>query len=130
MIRRILGYTGLVILFLIMLAGCAARFDTNEYSRMVDMRHALLESRCANVSDVRAMSRTIQTDISWLVIYSQHLPNNDNTVAMLAAVKKTADEFSDRSAKADFSVAYCRIKVRTLQDQIDIILKNTANRPR
>jgi hypothetical protein len=130
MIPRILGRVGLVILLLILLAGCAAKFDSNEYSRLVDIRHALLESRCADAADVRAMSKTIQNDLSWLMIYSQNLPHNDNTTSMLAAMKTTADELSIRTSRDDFSVVYCRLKIRTLQDQLDIILKTTANRPR
>jgi hypothetical protein len=128
--RRILGYTELVILMLILLAGCAAKFDTNEYSRMVDIRHALDESRCANDADARVMSTEIKNYLKWLSIYSQHLPDNANTQTMISAMKNTADEFAERAARSGSSVVYCRLKVRTMTDQIDSILKTTGRRSR
>jgi hypothetical protein len=131
MTLRTLGYTALMILFTIMLVGCAARFDSNEYARMVDIRMELSESRCADDADARVMSLAIDRHVSWLSVYSQHLPDNSNTRKMIESMKRSTDEFRDRYAQSQSpSVVYCRLKVRAMQDQVDIILKTTARRER
>jgi hypothetical protein len=124
------GRIGLGILFLILLTSCAAVFDENEYSRMVDIRVELQEARCTSPQDATIMSQRVKSHVDWLAIYSQHLPDNKNTVSMIAAMRKSTDEFADRLGREPASSAYCRLKVTMLQDQIDIILKTTARRPR
>ena len=130
MTQRTIGYTVLAMLFAILLTGCAAPFDPNEYSRMVDVRVGLQESRCANDPDAAHMAATTKSHLEWLAVYSQNLPDNANTTAMIAAIKRSADEFANRYSQGNPSTAYCRLKVRAMQEQIDTIIKTTGRRPR
>lgn len=115
----------------LLLSACVAPFDGHEYSRLVDARHELRESTCANEREVHAMINMVQLDVDWLRIYSRHIPDNDNTLRMLEALDKSIREMVDRyDSGQPVSVIYCRLKVRTLQDQMDIILKTTARRGR
>lgn len=105
-------------------------FDENEYSRMVDVRVELEESRCTDHKDAQQMAVRLKSHLDWLAIYSQHLPNNNNTNSMVMAMRKSTDEFADRYTRGSATTAYCRLKVQALAEQIDIILKTTASRPR
>lgn len=130
-LKKIIGYPAIAIMLVLLVAGCAARFDSNEYARMVDVRMELVESRCANDSDARIMSQAIDRHMSWLLVYSQHLPDNSNTRKMIESMKRSTDEFRDRYNQPQApSGTYCRLKVRAMQDQVDIILKTTARRER
>jgi hypothetical protein len=113
-----------------MMVGCAAKFDNNEYSRLVDMRHQLHESRCANDSDMRVMISELVDHSSWLLIYSKYLPNNDATVVMLDSYTKTLADLQNNYKGSTPSIVYCRIKIKTMQEQLDIMLRTTASRPR
>lgn len=120
----------LAILVLPFLLTACATFDNNEYARLVDMRHELREDRCRDESDARQMVKSVESHTQWLKIYSQHLPNNSNTVKMLSVYQAGIKEFSDAYDRADPSLIFCRIKVRNLHDQLDIMLATTARRPR
>jgi hypothetical protein len=120
--------TILVLPFL--LAACAATFDNNEYARLVDMRHELRENRCADDDEARRMVRSVISNTEWIQIYSQHLPSNQNTVKMLGAYAEGVREFGEAYERTTPSVIYCRLRVRNLHDQLDIILATTARRLR
>lgn len=130
MTQRTIGYTMLAMLFAILLTGCAAPFDPNEYSRMVDIRYSLDAANCQDPVGARIMATTVKQHTDWLALYSQHLPDNSNTQGMIAALNRSATEFATRYQNATPSPAYCRAKVQNLQAEIDIILKTTGRRPR
>jgi len=129
-LKRRLGYVVLSVLCVVLIAGCAATFDNNEYSRLVDIRHSLQENRCADIASAQQMAKTVSDTTQWLQIYSQHLPNNKNTINMLAAFAEGAQAFSKSYDSGTPSAAFCRLKVRNLHDQLDIMLATTARRPR
>jgi hypothetical protein len=118
-----------VILISMALTACAT-FDNNEYARLVDMRHELRESRCADDLEARRMVASVMSNTEWIMIYSQYLPSNKNTVNMLAAYSEGVREFDEAYQRTTPSVIFCRLKVRNLHDQLDIMLATTARRPR
>jgi ssDNA-specific exonuclease RecJ len=120
----------LAILVLPFLLTACATFDNNEYARLVDMRHELRESRCAVDNDVRVMIQTIDDHAAWLSIYSKYLPNNNPTIVMLDSYKQTLEDLRNNYKGQTPSVVYCRIKIKNMQEQLDIILDTTARRPR
>ena len=120
----------LAILILPFLLTACATFDNNEYARLVDMRHELRESRCAIDNDVRVMIQTIDGHAAWLSIYSKYLPNNNPTIVMLDSYKQTLEDLRNNYKGQTPSVVYCRIKIKNMQEQLDIILDTTARRPR
>jgi protein involved in sex pheromone biosynthesis len=120
---------GIVTVSLI-LSGCAATFDNNEYSRLVDMRSDLREEQCADTDTAKTMVRKAVKDAEWLMVYSRHLPSNSNTQAMLDAYYPGVKEFAEAYDRTTPSVVFCRLKVRNLTDQLDIMLSTTARRPR
>jgi hypothetical protein len=118
-----------ILLMPLMLAACAT-FDNNEYSRLVDMRYELRETRCADNGEAQQMAQSVLAHTQWLQIYSQHLPSNKNTIDMLSAYSQGVQEFHDAYQTSQPSVIFCRLKVRNLHDQLDIMLATTARRPR
>ena len=124
------GRIVLGLLFVVLLSACAAKFDSKEYGRMVDIRYSLDAVNCQDPSSARTMAITVKQHTDWLALYSQHLPDNSNTQAMVAALDRSATEFATRYQNATPSQAYCRAKVQNLQVEIDIILKTTGRRPR
>lgn len=118
-----------IILIPLLLAACAT-FDNNEYARLVDLRHELRENRCADEAEARQMVASVMNNTEWIQIYSRYLPLNKNTVNMLAAYSEGVKEFSKAYEQTTPSVIFCRLKVRNLHDQLDIMLATTARRPR
>ncbi len=121
----------LAITMMIFLTGCAAVFDGNEYSRMVDMRYGMSEQHCDDPRQAKIMANQTLIITDWLTIYSQHLPNNEPTQNMLTAYRLSVKDFVDRYESATPpSAAFCRLKVKNLHDQLDIMLDSTGRRPR
>lgn len=120
----------LAISALLLLTGCVAMFDNNEYSAMVTMRAELDAAKCEDPDQARQMARDLHKTSQWLVIYGRHLPDNHNTVTMITALEKTARDFSDRYQGTAASAGFCKTKVKIMQGQLDTILDTTARRPR
>jgi hypothetical protein len=119
-----------ILLMPLMLAACAT-FDNNEYSRMVDMRYGLSAQHCDDPRTARIMANQTLIITDWLNIYSRYLPNNTNTRNMLETYRIGVKDFVDRYESATSpSAAFCRLRVKNLHDQLDIMLDTTARRPR
>lgn len=124
----------LVISSCILLAACAQKFDPVEHSRVVDVRHrvdqALKHNLCADPVTARQLAEQIDSDVAWLVFYSQHIPKNESMERMAAEVKKTTAEFAQRYQTQQPSRVYCELKLKNISAQITVIQQTNARRAR
>lgn len=122
------------LLISLLLAGCAVKFDPVEHSRLVDIRHrvetATHDHHCKQPELARATADQLHRDSRWLLIYSQHIPNNSSLEKMSQELVKTTEEFAGRYRSATPSVIYCDLKLKNIAQQIEIIQRTNARRPR
>lgn len=118
----------------VILTACAATWDNADYSRVVDIRHTVAvaqrEQVCTKPAQAQTVADAIERDAHWLLIYSDYLPNNEPNQKMALALYNTAAEFSKRYQGTPPSKVYCELKLKTLADQINIIQRTNARRPR
>lgn len=120
---------------LALLTACAAKFDSFEYARVVDIRHTVAiaqqQGTCANSTQAKAVADKIYSDARWLMTYAQYLPNNEPGEQMAIAVFNTAAEFSKRYESTEpVSKFYCDLKLKALAQQVETIQKSHGGRPR
>jgi len=125
----------LLVSALAFLTACAAKFDPLEYGRVVDIRHtvsvAQQENTCAKPAQARTVADSIYSDVRWLMMYAQYLPDNSPGEQMAVALFNTAAEFSKRyEAPEPVSKVYCDLKLKTLAVQVETIQKSHGGRPR
>ena len=133
--RRIIGYSLLALLCLLLLSGCGllpGRFDGQEHAMIVNV-HVI--SQDSNVCDSRdsayLAAQTMYQDARWAWNYGRDLPNNDKMAAMTANLMAITKELDDRYKKGDaVSATYCRLKFKNIHQATDTILKVSARRPR
>lgn len=121
---------------ILVLTACAAKWDSTDYSRAVDIRHTISVAQREKVCERPAQARTVADDIErdahWLMLYSDYLPNNEPGQQMALGLYNTAAEFSKHYATATTapSKVYCELKLKTLAKQVETIQKTHAGRPR
>jgi hypothetical protein len=120
----------------VFLTACAVKFDPVEHSRMVDVRHrvyqALNEQHCADPKLARLQAENLDSDATWLLFYTQYIPNNNSAEKMATELKKTTTDFVKRyrdTEKAPSKV-FCELRLKNIATQIEIIQRTNARRPR
>jgi len=120
-----------LLLAILLLSACAAKFDTVEYGRLVDMRHIANSSVCVSLEDTKDTLLLLQEYVQKQAIYSKHLPNNTATIEMVDALQNTVDRFAAQYASRDTaSLAFCRIQMNIISSQLDAMLATIGRRPR
>ena len=124
----------ILLISVLLLVACAAPFDNNEYGRMVEMRYtvdtAIEQKTCDQPAQMKLVSEKLQADARWWLIYSRYLPKNDLTVTMAEALGAVTKEMADRYQGQAPSAMYCNLKLKNIRDQLEIVLRTTAGRPR
>jgi outer membrane biogenesis lipoprotein LolB len=121
---------------LIFLTACAVKFDPAEHSRMVDVRHrvhqAQIEQHCANPKIAMYTAENLDSDATWLLFYTQYIPNNDSAEKMATELKKTTADFAKRYRDTEKppSKVFCELRLKNIATQIEIIQRTNARRPR
>ena len=121
---------------LILLTACAVKFDPVEHSRMVDVRHrvyhALNEQHCADPKMARYQAESLDSDATWLLFYTQYIPNNDSAEKMAVELKNTTADFAKRyqDTVKPPSKVFCELRLKNIATQIEIIQRTNARRPR
>lgn len=126
----------LLIVSSIALTACAVKFDPIEHSRMIDVRHrvyqAQTEQHCADPALARYQAENLDSDATWLLFYTQYIPNNESAEKMAVELKNTTADFAKRyrdTAKAPSRV-FCELRLKNIATQIEIIQRTNARRPR
>jgi hypothetical protein len=121
---------------LIFLTACAVKFDPVEHSRMVDVRHrvyqAQTEQHCADPKMARYQAESLDSDATWLLFYTQHIPNNQSAEKMATELKNTTADFAKRyqDTVRPPSKVFCELRLKNIATQIEIIQRTNARRPR
>ena len=121
---------------LVLLTACAVKFDPVEHSRMVDVRHrvyqALNEQHCSDPKLARYQAENLDSDATWLLFYTQYIPNNDSAEKMAAELKNTTADFARRYRDTEKtpSKVFCELRLKNIATQIEIIQRTNARRPR
>jgi len=126
----------LLVVSSIVLTACAVKFDPVEHSRMVDVRHrvnqAQKEQHCADPKLARVQAENLDSDATWLLFYTQYIPNNESAERMAAELKKTTADFAQRYQDTNKppSKIFCELRLKNIATQIEIIQRTNARRPR
>ena len=133
-LRRIVGYTGLILLVALLLAGCSfpSTFDSHEHARMVNIHVISLDdSVCANREQAADRAQTMYSDARWLWAYGQDLPDNAPMAKMEIELMAMTRELAERYQKPDpVSQYYCKSKFENIRRATDTMIKASARRPR
>jgi len=133
--RRIIGYSLLALLCLLLLSGCGllpSRFDGQEHAMIVNVHVISQDDGVCNSRDSAYLAaQTMYQDARWAWNYGRDLPNNDKMATMTANLMAITRELDDRYKKGDsVSATYCRLKFKNIHQATDTILKVSARRPR
>ena len=126
----------LLVVSSILLTACVVKFDPVEHSRMVDVRHRVYqaqnEQHCSDPKLARYSAENIDSDATWLVFYTQYIPNNESAERMAVELKKTTADFANRYQDPAHppSKIFCELKLKNIAAQIEIIQRTNARRPR
>jgi hypothetical protein len=126
----------LLIVSSVVLTACAVKFDPVEHSRMVDVRHrvyqSLNEQHCADPKLARYQAENLDSDATWLLFYTQYIPNNTSAENMATELKKTTNDFVKRYRDTEKtpSKVFCELRLKNIATQIEIIQRTNARRPR
>jgi len=134
-LRRILGYSVLAVIFVVLLTGCAifpSKFDAHEHARVVDIHVASADATVCQDRDLAARTaKSMHQDAVWVWNYGQYLTNNEKMTAMEQELVNMTKELTDRYAKADtVSAFYCRSKFENIHRATTTMIKVSARRPR
>ena len=126
----------LLIVSSLALSGCAVKFDPVEHSRMVDVRHrvyqAQTEQHCTDPKMARYQAESLDSDATWLLFYTQYIPNNESAERMATELKNTTADFAKRyqDTTKPPSKVFCELRLKNIATQIEIIQRTNARRPR
>lgn len=131
--RRIIGYSGLAIVVLLLLMACAAPFDSNEHGNLTSINQMASRGRelCATPEQARAAAETLATQSQWIYIYSSHLKGNKEMMQMSQNLMEMTRDFQTRYAQATTpSRIYCSSKMENIRDATETMLKVSGRRTR
>ena len=134
-LRRIIGYTGIVFLMILLLVGCSlfpSNFDGQEHAMIVNVHVISQDDAVCDRRDSASMAaQTMYQDARWAWNYGRDLPNNEKMAKMTENLMAMTRELDDRYKKTDpVSTAYCKLKFKNIHQATDTILKVSARRPR
>lgn len=133
--RRIIGYSLLIIIFLMLLVGCSmfpSKFDSQEHARIVNVHFVSLnDSVCSNREQAAQVSNTMYQDAYWAYVYGSSLPDNGPMSRMSADLMSMTKELRDRYQRSEsVSQFYCKSKLENIRRATDTMIKASARRPR
>ena len=129
----------LILITLLLLNGCAlvdayrmTKYDPNEYRMITEIRYSARQAKtqCNNttLSQINSINLSTQTHI--FVLYSEHVPSNDQVIAAANELDAIAQGLSNQYTKATVSAAFCRIKFENIETSADYMQKVIGARPR
>lgn len=126
----------LLVVSSIALTACAVKFDPVEHSRMIDIRHRVYDAQtqqhCADPKLARYQAENLDSDATWLLFYTQYIPNNESAEKMVVELKNTTADFAKRYQNTEKppSKIFCELRLKNIATQIEIIQRTNARRPR
>jgi len=129
----------LLVALTVLLSGCTVvdaylmtKYDPNEYQIITGIRaeagHA--KTQCDSALTSRYNATKISYDTQTFVLYSEHIPRNDNLLAAAKALDNIAQGLADQYKQEKVSPAFCKIKFETIETSADKLQKVIGGRPR
>ena len=129
----------LILITLLSLNGCAlvdayrmTKYDPNEYRMITEIRYSAQQAKtqCNNTTISQNNSINLSTQTHIFVLYSEHVPSNDQVIAAANELDAIAQGLSNQYTKATVSAAFCRIKFENIETSADYMQKVIGARPR
>lgn len=135
----------IIIAFTIMLlSGCSAiqpwidkftiaPFDQNEYFIVNQIRTyaEITKPLCPSKYETKIYVDALYTSAFELKNYSEHLPDNKQTIPMVNLLFTMTNDLNNRyKAEGDINKTYCELKLQSVIDSANNIQKAIARRPR
>jgi len=130
----------LLLLPLVFLSGCTlldaylmTHYDPNEYKLITDIRAEaqLAKSQCDDPVLSKANAVKVANDTQLFVLYSEHVPRNDDVISASKDLHTIAQGLADQYAKFDkVSPGFCKIKFNSVESNADKMQTVIGKRPR
>lgn len=122
-----------------LLSGCTVldaylmtHYDPNEYKLITDIRAEaqLFKTQCDNADQSKLNSVKLANDTQLFVLYSEHVPRNDDVISASKDLHTLAQGLADQYNKAKVSPGFCKIKFTAVENSADKMQKVIGSRPR
>lgn len=130
----------LLLLPLILLSGCTivdaylmTHYDPNEYKTITGIRATaqLAKEQCDDPVKSKASAIKMEQDTQFFVLYSEHVPRNDDVISASKDLHTIAQGLADQYAKFDkVSPGFCKIKFSSIESNADKMQTIIGKRPR
>jgi len=130
----------LLLIPLLLLSGCTlldaylmTHYDPNEYKLITDIRAEaqLAKSQCDDPVLSKANAVKVANDTQLFVLYSEHVPRNDDVISASKDLHTIAQGLADQYAKFDkVSPGFCKIKFTSVESNADTMQTIIGKRPR
>ena len=130
----------LLLLPLMLLSGCTVidaylmtHYDPNEYKLITDIRAEaqLAKAQCDDPAASKANAVKVANDTQLFVLYSEHVPRNEQVISASKDLHTIAQGLADQYAKFDkVSPGFCKIKFTSVETNADKMQETIARRPR
>jgi len=126
-------------LLMLTLSGCAVvdaylmtHYDPNEYKTITEIRAEAqqFKNQCDDAVTSQVNSAKLATDTQYFVLYSEHIPKNNNMISASKDLHDIAQGLADQYSKAKVSPAFCKIKFSSIETSADRMQTVIAGRPR
>ena len=130
----------LLLLPLMLLSGCTlvdaylmTHYDPNEYKLITDIRAEaqLAKAQCDDPVVSKANAVKVANDTQLFVLYSEHVPRNEQVISASKDLHTIAQGLADQYAKFDkVSPGFCKIKFTSVESNADTVQTIIGKRPR
>jgi len=130
----------LLLLPLMLLSGCTlvdaylmTHYDPNEYKLITDIRAEaqLAKAQCDDPAASKANAIKVANDTQLFVLYSEHVPRNEQVISASKDLHTIAQGLADQYAKFDrVSPGFCKIKFTSVESNADTMQTIIGKRPR
>lgn len=123
----------------VLLSGCTivdaylmTKYDPNEYQLVTDIRSEArqFKTQCDDATNSKSNAIRIAYDTQLFVLYSEHIPRNENLITASKALDVIAQGLANQYKNDKVSSAFCKIKFETIETSADKLQKVIGGRPR
>jgi hypothetical protein len=129
----------LIALSLGILQGCTlldaylmTNYDPNEYQLITSIRAEArqFKTQCNDANTSKFNAGKIAHNTQLFVLYSEHIPRNENLIEASKALNVIAQGLSNQYQNDKVSPAFCKIKFENIETSADRLQKVIGGRPR
>jgi hypothetical protein len=129
----------LIAALLLAMSGCTlvnsylmTSYDPNEYQMITNIRFRAQEfkTQCNDANNSSFNARRISQDTRLFVLYSEHIPRNDNLIAAGKALNVIAQGLEDQYNNSKVSPLFCKIKFESIETSAEKMQTVIGWRPR